>query len=117
MSLKKQKTEFLTFNDGIANIFDTDDNDDIINHSRKVYAFGTRSIGVKRFYAAFQNDIELEKVIHIHYLPDMTTQKAVVINNTRYKVEQVQHFKDTRPRCTVLSLSQRGLYEGDINEI
>ena len=112
MNLKNRKDEFLTFNDGIVNIFDTDDDDEIITASRKYYAYGERSLGVKRFYAAYQNDIELERVIHIHYLPDMTTQKAVVIDNTRYKVEQVQHFKNTKPRCTVLSLSQRGLYEG-----
>lgn len=117
MRTKNQKNEFLTFNDGIVNVFDTDDDDEIITASRKYYAYGERSVGVKRFYAAYQNDIELEKVIHIHYLPDMTTQKAVVINNTRYKVEQVQHFKNTRPKCTVLSLSQRGLYEGDLNDI
>ncbi len=117
MSLKNRKNEFLTFNDGIVNVFDTDDDDEIIKESRRVYAYGERSVGIKRFYAAYQNDIELEKVIHIHYLPEMTTQKAVVINNTRYKVEQVQHYIKTKPRCTVLSLSQRGLYEGDIDDI
>ena len=117
MSLKNPKDEFLTFNDGIVNIFDTDDDGEIIKSSRKFYAYGERAVGVKRYYAACQNDIELEKVIHIHYLREMTTQKAVVINNTRYKVEQVQHFRTTKPSCTVISLSQRGLYEGEINDI
>ena len=117
MSLNSQKNEFLTFNDGIVNIFETDDDDEILKESRRFFAYGARAVGVKRFYAAYQNDIELEKVIHIHYLPDLTTQKAVVIDKTRYDIKQVQHFKHTKPRCTVLSLSQRGLYEGDFDDL
>jgi hypothetical protein len=115
--MKKSAIEFLAFNDGVLRVFETDNDDEIISGSSKSYCYGNRSIGVKRFYAAYQNDIELDRVVHIHFLPDMTTQKAVVIDNTRYKVEQVQHFKDTKPRCTVLSLSQRGLYEGDIDDV
>lgn len=111
--MKKQKIEFLTFNDGIVNIFETDEDDEIIKDTRKIYRFGNRTIGVKRYYSARENDIELKKVIHIHFKSDMTTDKAVVINNTRYKIEQVQFLYDTNPRCTVLSLSQRGLYEGE----
>jgi hypothetical protein len=51
-------------------------------------------------------------VIHIHRNPDVTTQYAAVINRTRYKIEQVQHDDESNPRSTVLSLSQRGLWEG-----
>lgn len=115
--MNKKKIQFLTFNDGVINVFDTDDDDEIISDTRCCYKFGERTVGVKRFYEAYQHDIELVKVIHIHYLPSITTQKAAVIGETRYNIEQVQHDKNAHPRCTVLSLSQRGLYEGEYSDL
>ncbi len=109
----KTPIKFETFNGGLVDIYETDDDDDIIRNSIKRRAFGEETIGVKRYFSARQNDIELEKVIHIHRDLKITTENAAVINRTRYKIEQVQHKSDTNPPVTVLSLSQRGLYEGD----
>ncbi len=114
---KNEKIKFLTFNDGIVKVYETDDDDCIISNSERLFRFGDRTVGVKRFYAAYQNDINLERVIHIPRAADMTTEKAVVIDNTRYKVEQVQQLTDTYPKSTVLSLSQRGLYEGETDDV
>lgn len=114
---KNKELEFLTFNDGIVDIYDTNNDDEIISDSLKRYYFGNRTVGVKRFYAAYQNDITLKKVIHIHFFKDMTSDKAVVIDNTRYNVEQVQFDKNSNPPCTILSLSQRGLYRGETDVV
>ena len=100
------------FGAGVMYLYETDDNDKIIENSKKAFRFGNRTIGVKRYYSARQNDIELKKVIHIHRNLDIVTDMAAVIDNTRYKIEQVQHYADTNPPVTVLSLSQRGLYKG-----
>lgn len=108
----KTPIDFLTFNDGTADIYEIDDNDNIIKSSLKKFRFGNRTVGVNRYFAARQNDINLSKVIHIHQFLQMRTDYAVVIDGTRYKVIQVQHLADTNPKCTVLSLEQRGLYEG-----
>ena len=112
MKIKIPNVEFQTFNDGVMYLYETDDNDRIIENSKKAFRFGNRTIGVKRYYSARQNDIELKKVIHIHRNLDIVTDMAAVIDNTRYKIEQVQHYADTNPPVTVLSLSQRGLYKG-----
>jgi hypothetical protein len=112
MKLHNKKIEFLTFNDGTARIYPTDDNDEPIAGNGKAYRFGNRKVGVTRYYAARQDDTELNRLIHVHYDTGITTQHAVVINKTRYKIEQVQHDDATNPRCTILSLSQRGLWEG-----
>ena len=113
----KSTVDFLTFNDGILRLFETDNDDAIIAASEKKYPFGEQVIGVKRYFAARSNDIELKKVIHIHRNLAAVTDMAAVIGNTRYKIEQVQHPMNTNPPCTVLSLSQRGLYEGASNDI
>lgn len=113
----KTPIEFLTFNDGIVDIYDTDEDDAIINNSVNQFRFGKRTLGVNRYYQARQNDIELALVIHIHKNPNIHTQNAAVINKTRYKIEQVQQLSDTNPPVTVLSLSQRGLYRGAVDEL
>ncbi|MBQ7505314.1 MAG: hypothetical protein IJT79_08375 [Ruminococcus sp.] len=112
MKINPPNIKFLTFNDGRLMLYQTDDDDQILKESRRPYRYGDRTIGVKRYYAARQNDIELKKVIHIHQNRDVVSDMAAVIDKTRYKIEQVQHLDDTNPPCTVLSLSQRGLYEG-----
>ncbi len=108
----KTPIEFLTFNDGIVAIYETDEDDVIIRNAVKKFKYGNRTVGVKRYYAARQSDIKLDLVIHIHRDLELNTQHAAVIKNTRYKIEQVQQLPDTNPPVTVLSLSQRGLYKG-----
>lgn len=115
--LMKNHIEFLSFSDGTLRLYETDENDEIIPLKRKLYCFGERTIGVKRYYAARQNDIELNKVIHIQRDNRVTTDLAAVIGRTRYKIEQVQHMSDSNPPSTVLSLSQVGLYEGEENVV
>ncbi len=104
----KNDIEFLTFNDGIVRIYETNDADELIIDSRRDYRFGTRKIGITRYYEARHNDIELNKLIHIHYCKDVTAAHAAVIGNTRYVIEQVQQEPYNNPPCTLLSLSQFG---------
>lgn len=108
----RSKTDFLQFNDGFVTLYRTNDDDEIIRNTAVIYRFGNRKLGVNRFYAARQNDIELTRVIHIHRNLTVDTQCAAVIGDTRYKIEHIQQEDDTNPPCTVLSLSQRGLWKG-----
>lgn len=108
----KTNPEFLEFNDGTVTIYDTDDNDEIIKATGRAHMYGNEKIGITRYYAARQDDIELDKVIHIHRSIGVTTESAAVIDKTRYKIEQVQQEPYSNPPSTILSLSQRGLWEG-----
>ena len=112
----KNNPEFLTFNDGLVTTYDTDDNDNIIPATGRAHRFGDEKIGINRYYAARQNDIELNKVIHIRRSLSVTTEGAAVIGKTRYKIEHVQQAPYTNPPSTVLSLSQRGLWEGAVED-
>lgn len=108
----KTPIEFLTFNDGIVDIYETDEDDVIIRNTVKKFKYGNRTVGVKRYYAARQNDINIDLVIHIHLDLNIVTNLAAVINKTRYKIIQVQQIVDSNPPVSILSLSQRGLYMG-----
>lgn len=112
----KTPIEFLTFNDGVLNLYETDDEDEIVKNTLKTHRFGNRIIGVKRYFAARTNDVELSKVIHVHKDLTITPQKAAVIGETRYNIVQVQQLSETNPSVTVLSLEQRGRYEGKAYE-
>ena len=113
----KTPIKFETFNDGFVDIYETDFNDKIIRNTRKRYFFGNKTVGIKRYYAARQNDIDIKLVIHIHKNLNITTENAAVIKSTRYKIVQVQHFDNKNPAITVLSLEQRGLFEGADDEV
>ena len=113
----KTNPEFLKFNDGTVTIYDTDDNDEIMKATGRAHRFGNEKIGITRYYAARQDDIELDKVIHIHRSLSVTEESAAVIDNTRYKIEHVQQEPYSNPPSTILSLSQRGLWEGRENDL
>lgn len=112
----KTPIEFLMFNDGILKLFETNDEDEIIKSTLTEYRFGNRVIGVKRYFAARTNDIEISKVIHIHKNLSVTPELAAVIGETRYNIVQVQQLSETNPPVTVLSLEQQGRYEGKAYE-
>ena len=104
----KTPIDFLTFNDGVVSLYNTDDNEQIISNTRRDFRFGNQKIGITRFYAARHNDIELNRLIHIHKNDTVTTEDAAVIGSTRYKIEQIQQDFYSNPPSTILSLSQVG---------
>lgn len=108
----KTPIEFMAFNDGVVDFYETDENDEIISNTQLQSRFHAKKIGVNRYYAARSNDIELSKLIAIHRNDCITTAFAAVIDKTRYKIEQISTNTSTNPPTTELSLSQRGLYEG-----
>lgn len=112
----KTPIEFLTFNDGVLNLFETNDDDEIIKSTLNEHRFGNRVVGVNRYFAARTNDIELSKVVHIHRNLSVTPAMAAVIGKTRYNIVQVQQLSETNPPVTVLSLEQQGRYEGKAYE-
>lgn len=111
----KTPIQFETFNDGTVRLYETDDNDNIIEENKHTFRFGEEKVGIKRYFEALQNDIQIEKVIHIQKRKDFKyrTDYAAVINDTRYKIEQIQFDNNRNPAVVILSLSQRGLYEGE----
>ena len=111
----KTPIQFETFNDGTVKLYETDENDNIIEENKHTFRFGEEKVGIKRYFEALQNDIQIEKVIHIQKRKDFKyrTDYAAVIKDSRYKIEQIQFDNNRNPAVVILSLSQRGLYEGE----
>lgn len=103
----KTPTEFLTFNDGYCDIYTVFGNkrsDKLMN-----LCFGNRVVGMKRFYAARAATIEINKLIQVPLQSSIDATNRVVIGTLEYKIEQVQHLKDTNPPATLLTLKKIGV--------
>ncbi len=115
MLKQKQTVEFTAFNDGVVSFYEVDEDNNIILNTKKSFKFKNKTIGVNRYFQARSNDYELSKLISIHKNLEIDTTYAAVINSTRYKIIQIQQVDNTNPPTTLISLGQRGLYEGDYN--
>lgn len=114
MELRKYERQKITntetFNDGIAYVYK------IVNTAEpgfkpqytptlyRKFAFGYKTIGVKRNYEALQAQVKLDELIQILLDRKVSAQDIVVINEVQYQIKQVQHKKDTVPFTTLLSL-------------
>lgn len=99
-------TEFLTFNDGICDVYNAKGNK-LADKLMTLY-FGDRTVGIKRYYAARAATVEINRLIQIPQQLSITASNRVVIDNNEYKIEQVQHLNDTNPPVTVLTLKRIG---------
>jgi hypothetical protein len=103
----KTPTEFLTFNDGLCDIYNVKGNK--ISDKLMTLCFGDRTVGMKRYYAARAATVEINRLIQVPQQLSITASNRVVIDNNEFKIEQVQQLYDTNPPVTVLTLRKIGL--------
>lgn len=66
-----------------------------------------RKLGITRFYAAKQNNVQLERVIRVPKGPAIDTADAAITEDgTVYEIEQVQAVSDVYPACLDLTLKR-----------
>ncbi len=106
MSLIKTPTKFETFTNGICTVYTVEAGK--LAAVKATFHFGNRTVGMRRYYAAKAATVEINKLIQIPRYEDISSMDAVVIDEERYKIEQIQHISDTNPPITVLTLRQIG---------
>lgn len=95
-------TEFLTFNNGLCDIYTVKANQR--DEKLMTLCFGDRTIGFKRHYAARAANSEISRLIQVPLQTSIDAIHRVVINGEEYKIEQIQQLRDTNPPATVLTL-------------
>ena len=99
-----------TFNDGIVNIYTVGNiasPGDMAKQGLSLKCtlrYDSKTVGIKRFYSALQNNIELIKLVRVHYIADVSMHDVAVINGQQYEIVQVQYPKEIFPKCMDLSL-------------
>lgn len=99
--------EFQTFNDGIVNIYHTDDsgNKEVSAYLSNI-PFSSRVVGTQRYYAAAQHNIEISDIIRIPLVPDISTYDIIESDSTLYEIKRIQQLNDTNPSCIQLTLQK-----------
>lgn len=100
--------KFETFNDGIAEIYSTDEKrklDQLIATPR----YQEKVIGVTRHYAALSAQEQINLLIRIPQLRLFSEDCKCVIDGYIYEIKQIQHINDTLPKVTDISLKRVGM--------
>lgn len=69
--------------------------------------YGEQRLGINRYYAGMQNQIQVERVIRVQRRPDITNQDAAVTEDgKRYRINMVQTVPDVYPPSYDLTLAR-----------
>lgn len=108
MSQKQQ-----TFNDGVVKIYSTENTSEPGNKPKEGLAlketlcYEERVVGIKRYYAAMQNNVRIDMVLRCPIRRNVGTQDiAIPIDEEQYKIKQVQYPPDVMPKSMDLSLER-----------
>ena len=109
----KTPIEFQTFNDGVCVICSVENAADPGNRPKEALKekfrqvpYENRKTGVTRYYAAKQAGVKIAGVIRIPYLITVSSQDVCVIDGISYRIQQVQHIRDTMPASSDLTLQK-----------
>lgn len=110
--MKKRTNPFLSFNDGIAELYRVENSAENGNRNVEVLKpidrvrFKAHTVGIQRFYEAMQFEIRIAKAIVIPQIAArITTQDVAVIEGRKYRIQQIQERRETLPPSLLLSLS------------
>ncbi|MBR2582377.1 MAG: phage head closure protein [Oscillospiraceae bacterium] len=99
------------YNDGIANVFAVSDTaqpgyQPVETLTPKIsLRYEERRLGIKRYYAAAQNQIRVERVIRVPHAGEVTSQDVVIDEKGRqYRIDLVQLVPDAYPLSDDLTL-------------
>jgi len=101
----KTDTEFIAFKDGICKIYGFDEEGIEVTKYISL-AFDNRILGFKRYYEAAANQVEINRVIRIPQVPNITNYDFAEIETVKYGVKMVQSIYDTNPPSIDLTLDK-----------
>ena len=106
MKIKIGNIEFSNFNDGVCNIFTTDENEERLPNKYTSLGFENRVLGFKRYFEASARQININRVIRIPQLGNIDNFDFVEIDGIKYGVKMVQPIYGTNPLSTDLTLDK-----------
>ena len=106
MKIKLDNIEFVSFSDGICDIY-TEDEEEIKTYKYRNLYFSDRVLGFKRAYAAAAAQVKINAVIRIPKVPGIDNHDTVEIKDKgKYNIEMIQVINDTNPPSIDLTLRQ-----------
>lgn len=101
-----------SFNDGIVRIFSVSDGaapgwqPRPVPQHKSTMRYQERIMGIQRYYAGMQNQVELRRVIRVPRAGNVSSQDlAVTEDGHQYRVDLVQAVQEVWPACVDLTLA------------
>ena len=105
----KDRVKFETFNDGIVGLHEINDSGDIEKTAAHRFRFSNRIVGESQHYSAMAAGVNISRRIRIPMFKMIDEDKKdcfkAVIENSIYDIKRAQHYRNTNPPCTDLTLS------------
>jgi hypothetical protein len=106
MKIKSNNIEFVSFSDGICDIYSEDEEGNITDKYNRL-GFSNRILGFKRYFTAAANQVNVNKVIRVPQVPNIDNHDTLKIKGLgKFSIELVQTINDTNPKCIDLTLKQ-----------
>jgi len=102
----KTDTEFISFSDGVCDIYTTDEDNIRMENKYSNLGFSKRILGFKRYFEASAREIDINRVIRIPLLLGIDNYDFVEIDSVKYGVKMVQEIYDTNPQSIDLTLDK-----------
>lgn len=103
MTTPGNKATFETFNDGICSIREIDEDGNAGAEVERL-RYQERTVGIKRYYEAMTNKVQIDRLIRVQFRPWLTTEYLTVIDGQVYEMVQVQVVPDSWPKSNDISL-------------
>lgn len=106
MKIKTDNIEFVSFSDGVCDIY-AEDEEGVRTNKYIGLGFNNRVLGFNRHFAAKAVQVQTNAVIRIPQVLNINTHDTLEIRNVgRYNIELVQNIFETNPPCVDLTLRQ-----------
>lgn len=107
--MQEQQVKFETFNDGVVFLYSIKDNGDMEEKPKIKLRFGNRVVGETQYYGALAAGIKISRRIRVPLYTDIDEDSTdtfyAVIREKIYQIRRAQHYYNTNPPCTDLTLS------------
>lgn len=111
MKLKPNNIEFVSFSDGVCDIY-YEDNEGNKEYKYISLGFSNRVLGYNRYFTARANQVKVNAVIRIPKVSGIDTHDEVEIRGVgKYSIELIQEIFETNPPCLDLTLKQLEMFE------
>lgn len=106
MKIKLDNIEFVSFSDGICDVYSEDEESNKTYKYQKL-GFSERVLGFKRYFAASASQVSINKVIRVPQVPNINNHDYLEISGLgKFSIELVQDINSTNPRSIDLTLKQ-----------
>lgn len=111
MKLKPNNIEFVSFSDGVCDIY-YEDNEGHKEYKYNSLGFTNRVLGYNRYFTAKANQVKVSAVIRIPKVKGIDTHDEIEIRGLgRYSIELIQEIFESNPPCLDLTLKQLEMFE------